>query len=289
MASSATAEEVREAYKESLGMLTLNSRPVIMNLTELANEYKKGHANLIVGLIEHRMKEVRIDSRSTLEETSLSPVRLCLQAEADSKLPCLYLLDSVMKNHPDPYKDIIERNIVNSFAHVFAAAPSIKTRAALYKLRTTWGEVFAADTLHRLDLKIKSTLDPKWPVTSSSASAPPSGQNIHINPAVFNRNRVRGSGGADAPSLSKSKGLSQSSSSEEEGEEARIARELKERKLELMRLEKQKLDLEVARAKRALEQVTTYSRFFLLLFSLYTCDPSSSISFSFPFYPTILL
>ncbi len=57
-ASSATAEEVREAYTESLAMLTFNSRPVIMNLTELANEYGRVHAGLIVRLVEDRMKNV---------------------------------------------------------------------------------------------------------------------------------------------------------------------------------------------------------------------------------------
>ncbi len=123
------------------------------------------------------------------------------QVKPEMKLPCLYLMDSVVKNHPHPYRELFEQNLVSNFAHVFSST-DVKTRAALYKLRMTWGEVFSQEKLRQLDLKVK-TLDPKWPVVGGGGGGQGQGQgegqgqqqgqgakNIHINPAVFNRNRV---------------------------------------------------------------------------------------------------
>ena len=50
--------EVYELYSEDLDRLTLNSKPVISNLTELADEYKRDYAPLIVRIIEDRIKRV---------------------------------------------------------------------------------------------------------------------------------------------------------------------------------------------------------------------------------------
>ncbi len=66
-------QEVRDAYKESLSQLTFNSRPVIMSLTELANEYSAKHAVLIVRLIEERMRSV---SRSGLGKSLVFSYRV---------------------------------------------------------------------------------------------------------------------------------------------------------------------------------------------------------------------
>ena len=54
----ASVEEVREEYSASLSRLTTNVRPLIINLTELANEYKRPHAGLIASLIEGRIRTV---------------------------------------------------------------------------------------------------------------------------------------------------------------------------------------------------------------------------------------
>ena len=55
----ASAEEVHEEYSAALAKLTANVRPLIMNLTELANEYKRPHARMIAKLIEERIRTVR--------------------------------------------------------------------------------------------------------------------------------------------------------------------------------------------------------------------------------------
>ena len=54
----ASDEEVREEYSASLSRLTTNVRPLIISLTELANEYKRPHARLIASLIEGRIRTV---------------------------------------------------------------------------------------------------------------------------------------------------------------------------------------------------------------------------------------
>ena len=99
------------------------------------------------------------------------------------KLPALYALDSIVKNHLTPYRDLFATNLVSSFAAVFSANEDVKIRSSLYKVRTTWNEIFSGKTLHQLDLKI-TTYDPKWPVPGNKTQAASSGK-IHINPAVF--------------------------------------------------------------------------------------------------------
>lgn len=51
--------EVFELYSEDLQRLTFNSKPVISNLTELANEYRQRFAHVIVRIIEERIRKVR--------------------------------------------------------------------------------------------------------------------------------------------------------------------------------------------------------------------------------------
>ena len=37
----------------------------------------------------------------------------------DQLLPLMYLLDSICKNHGDPFKELFQRNLVSNFAYVF--------------------------------------------------------------------------------------------------------------------------------------------------------------------------
>lgn len=119
-----------------------------------------------------------------------------MKVSSSLKLPLLYLLDSILKNHTRPYHDLLQQNIVSIFAHVFHNVPrehAEKVRTALYKLRTTWTDnYFSLTKLNQLDRKIQ-TLDPQWPIIPSKKALQvdknnkqPS-QSIHINPAVFGR------------------------------------------------------------------------------------------------------
>jgi hypothetical protein len=56
---SPSEKEVGEAYYDTLSDLKINSKPVINTLTELANGYSKEHPQVIVYVIEERIKEVK--------------------------------------------------------------------------------------------------------------------------------------------------------------------------------------------------------------------------------------
>ena len=57
----ASGEDVHELYSAALTKLTANVRPLIMSLTELANEYKRPHAKVVARLIEERIRTVSRD------------------------------------------------------------------------------------------------------------------------------------------------------------------------------------------------------------------------------------
>ncbi|CAB4069141.1 PCF11 [Lepeophtheirus salmonis] len=145
----ASDKETAEAYEEGLAQLTDNARHVIMHLTELAHDYSRDRKErVIVAVIERHIRKVK----------------------TGHKLPALYLMDSIVKNHQTPYRDLFQQNIVSTFASVFITAPE-KTK------------------------KVK-TMDPAWPIvntppaSSSTKVHTTSPQpNIHVNPAVFNRPR----------------------------------------------------------------------------------------------------
>lgn len=53
-----------------------------------------------------------------------------------------------------------------------------KTRANMFKLRSTWNDVISLAKLHALDVYIHA-IDKNWPISA----APP---NIHVNPKFLN-------------------------------------------------------------------------------------------------------
>ena len=93
-----------------------------------------------------------------------------MQVAPDQKLPQLYLLDSIIKNHTVPYAGLFQQNLVSVFAGVFQACPNEKIRAQLFKLRSTWGPFFTYAKLNQLDRRVKE-VDPAWPVQVSAGSA----------------------------------------------------------------------------------------------------------------------
>jgi len=169
----AREKDIYDTYSEDLDGLTWNSKPIINSMTELAIEYSSDFAHVIVRCIEDKIKMV----------------------SSSQKLPLLYLLDSILKNHKEnrQYNDLFQQNIVSIFAHVFHNVPQEqvgKVRTALYKLRGSWTDwrSFSLTKLNQLDRKIH-TLDPQWPIRAMAVDdnpTPPS-QSIHINPAVFGR------------------------------------------------------------------------------------------------------
>eukprot|EP00088_Acartia_fossae_P040312 TRINITY_DN4198_c0_g1_i9.p1 TRINITY_DN4198_c0_g1~~TRINITY_DN4198_c0_g1_i9.p1 ORF type:complete len:205 (-),score=28.41 TRINITY_DN4198_c0_g1_i9:25-639(-) len=135
------AENFVKEYLAHLHKLVGNDKLVINTLTELAH-VNKAHARTIVHLIERRIKEV----------------------EKERHLPHIYLIDSICKNHGEPYIELFERNIIPTFCHIFKYADE-KIRASLYKLRSTWSTSNMFERkLTDLDRTINSNLDPAWPI-----------------------------------------------------------------------------------------------------------------------------
>lgn len=128
-------------YRQSLSDLVINSKPMIMMLTMLAEDYKDTKAKEIVDCIQHRLFLV-------------SP---------DQKLPTLYLIDSICKNLTNSdYVRLFEKKLIKLFSHTFERSDE-KTRISLFKLRQTWNVVFNNEILYNLDVAIQK-LDSNWPI-----------------------------------------------------------------------------------------------------------------------------
>jgi len=166
-------------YAETLEELKFNSKPHISTLTELARDYGKNRQGReVIEIIKKRIVN---------KETPIT-----------QKMPTLYLLDSILKNHPDNYKQHIEEILASVFEVTFSSGDE-KIRMAMYKLRQTWTPWFQYKTLYDLDMRTKK-LDKAWPVIenpsksgsgsdlpTASKPKPPSDikrqtSNIHVNP-----------------------------------------------------------------------------------------------------------
>ena len=82
-------------------------------------------------------------------------------------------MDSIIKNHPDPYKQLFGPNIAVTFCHVFECS-NHTGKKALIELRGTWTDVFPPATLLNLDKSIQK-IDPAWPIWEPQSST----TNIH--------------------------------------------------------------------------------------------------------------
>ncbi|XP_075167263.1 pcf11 cleavage and polyadenylation factor subunit isoform X2 [Haematobia irritans] len=189
-------ERVAEEYLSSLSDLNCNSKPLINMLTMLAEENIE-YAAVIVKVVEQHIAKV----------------------PPEIKLPILYLIDSIVKNVKSTYVQLFSQCIVNLFCGVFEKVNE-KIRERMYALRQTWNEVFSAQKLYALDVKIKR-LDNNWPITAKQPS-------IHVNPNFL-------------------KTANQAIPTEME-------KILQDKTRELLELKKRKLELELEATKKHLEE-----------------------------------
>lgn len=150
----------RKDYIESLSDLTTNSKPLINTLSIVAGENRR-FAKTITGAIESHI----------------------LKASPEHKLPCLYLLDSVIKNIGVPYIEHFSRCIVKIFTNSFSEGDE-QTRRRMFKLRMTWKDIFTIEKLRNLDDSARD-LDPNWPRITEAETAP---STVHINPNFLYKN-----------------------------------------------------------------------------------------------------
>jgi len=217
--------EVAGDYSETLNELKDNSRPQIQCLTELARDYgKDGYGHVIVEIIKIRHMNCR----------------------DQYKFPTLYLVDSILKNHPNPYKNLLskDRLISRMFVHLFQREKE-KGREKLFKLRSTWnnngnGEpLLANDLLLELDHQVKR-IDKAWPITAKQST----GNTVFVNPNFIPKDKK-----ADKKKES-SKVESDQSEDEEDEETKRLKEQMKELKRKKKEIEKAKMLKEIEEMKR---------------------------------------
>uniref|UniRef100_G1PRY9 Pre-mRNA cleavage complex 2 protein Pcf11 n=1 Tax=Myotis lucifugus TaxID=59463 RepID=G1PRY9_MYOLU len=161
-------EDACRDYQSSLEDLTFNSKPYINMLTMVAEE-NLPFAKEIVSLIE--------------AQTAKAP--------SSEKLPLLYLMDSIVKNVGREYLAAFTKNLVATFICVFEKVDE-NTRKRLFKLRSTWDEVFPLKKLYALDVRVNS-LDPAWPIQPLPRNVNKS--SIHVNPKFLNKSPEEPSAG----------------------------------------------------------------------------------------------
>ncbi|XP_015922449.2 pre-mRNA cleavage complex 2 protein Pcf11 isoform X2 [Parasteatoda tepidariorum] len=147
------AKAVAEDYRSSLLDLNCNSKPHITMLTMIAEENIKYSSAIVDTIVDHIM-----------------------EVHPSLKLPCLYLVDSIMKNIGKQYLTLFSDQIISLFSAVFEKVDE-NTRSLLFKLRQTWSGILAEKLLYNLDLIIRK-LDPAWPVLAMHSHFNLQGVNI---------------------------------------------------------------------------------------------------------------
>uniref|UniRef100_A0A7N6BLR2 Pre-mRNA cleavage complex 2 protein Pcf11 n=1 Tax=Anabas testudineus TaxID=64144 RepID=A0A7N6BLR2_ANATE len=213
MDDNAAREDACREYQSSLEDLTFNSKPHINMLTILAEE-NLNFAKDIVAIIEAQITK----------------------APSAEKLPVLYLVDSIVKNVGGEYLAVFAKNLITSFICVFEKVDE-NTRKSLFKLRSTWDDVFPLKKLYALDVRVNS-LDPAWPIKS----LPPTGS-IHVNPKFLKQAPPPA-----VPAPPPVPAISQSSLTQEQI----IRQQLLAKQKQLLELQQKKIELELEQTKAQL-------------------------------------
>ncbi|KAK4258966.1 hypothetical protein QN277_005354 [Acacia crassicarpa] len=157
-----STEEIVEIYQFLLSDLTCNLKPIITDLTIIA-ELQAEHARGIADAICTRILEV----------------------PADQKLPSLYLLDSIVKNVGQGYIIYFSSCLPEIFCEAYRQVDP-KLCNAMRHLFGTWSSVFPPSVLR----KIEAQLQFSQPINNRSSTSDPlrvsesrqATHGIHINP-----------------------------------------------------------------------------------------------------------
>nr|XP_046155116.1 LOW QUALITY PROTEIN: pre-mRNA cleavage complex 2 protein Pcf11 [Oncorhynchus gorbuscha] len=227
----AAREDACREYQSSLEDLTFNSKPHINMLTILAEE-NLHFAKDIVAIIEAQITK----------------------APAAEKLPVLYLVDSIVKNVGGEYLAVFAKNLVTSFICVFEKVDE-NTRKSLFKLRSTWDEIFPLKKLYALDVRVNSH-DPAWPI---KALPPTVNASIHVNPKflkhpeeVTSPRALSPAPLARAPAPAPQPAVVPSVSEKSITQEQVIRQQLLAKQKQLLELQQKKIELELEQTKAQL-------------------------------------
>ncbi|NXI93049.1 PCF11 protein, partial [Psophia crepitans] len=227
--SSAGSSEAREDacrdYQSSLEDLTFNSKPHINMLTILAEE-NVPFAKDIVSLIEAQIAK----------------------APASEKLPVMYLMDSIVKNVGREYLTAFTKNLVATFICVFEKVDE-NTRKSLFKLRSTWDDIFPLKKLYALDVRVNS-LDPAWPIKPLPPNVNTS--SIHVNPKFLNKSPEESTAPTSAVTSGASTPPVVPEIQKNLTQEQLIRQQLLAKQKQLLELQQKKLELELEQTKAQL-------------------------------------
>ncbi|NWH88562.1 PCF11 protein, partial [Aegithalos caudatus] len=171
-----------------------------------------------------------------------------LQAPASEKLPVMYLMDSIVKNVGREYLTAFTKNLVATFICVFEKVDE-NTRKSLFKLRSTWDDIFPLKKLYALDVRVNS-LDPAWPIKPLPPNVNTS--SIHVNPKFLNKSPEE----SNAPTSAVTSGASPPPAVPEIQknltQEQLIRQQLLAKQKQLLELQQKKLELELEQTKAQL-------------------------------------
>ena len=157
-------------------------------------------------------------------------------------MPTLYLVDSILKNHPNPYKPLFAKDkvIVDMFVHVFSCERE-KGRASLYKLRQTWTPLFHNDILLALDKNVKK-IDNAWPIQAKETSR----NTILVNPNFIKDKKPERS----------SKERDEDPGSDEDEEMKKMAEQIKELERKKKEMKRKQMQLQIEKMKQEVAEVS---------------------------------